>query len=273
MTFEQIARRYSTSTRFTKLAESSKESYSYAIDVAVEFFGKKPIAEIRRSDFIRLQTEKAKTPGMTNLVIRVCSVIFEFAVDLDLIPFNPAAGVKKEKGGSHVRWETDEVTKAVNAGLRVTSTAVALAWYTGQRECDILEMRWRDIKDGYLCVTQQKTGVEMQIKLHPDIIAFLAKQRGNEPDHCFIVSGFKEMSGAAFRGMFRRHMRKIGIDKTFHGIRKGVASSLAEGRATTKEIAAIMGHRTTKMAEYYAEQANQKRLTENAVSQLVSVTD
>jgi integrase len=66
-------------------------------------------------------------------------------------------------------------------------------------------------------------------------------------------------------------MDRIGFsDKTFHGIRKGVASSLAENGSSIKEIAAILGHKSIRMAAYYADQASGKKLVENAVSSIVS---
>jgi integrase len=65
-------------------------------------------------------------------------------------------------------------------------------------------------------------------------------------------------------------MKLLGINKTFHGIRKGVACSLAENGRSINEIAAILGHKTIRMAAYYADQASGKRLAENAVSSIVS---
>jgi integrase len=94
--------------------------------------------------------------------------------------------------------------------------------------------------------------------------------RGVEPDDYFIVSGKNPISEQAFRGRFSRAMEKLGIHKTFHGIRKGVASMLAENGRSTTEIAAILGHKTTRMAEYYAEQACGKKLASNAVDNLTS---
>jgi integrase len=81
------------------------------------------------------------------------------------------------------------------------------------------------------------------------------------------------MSSQAFRNMLKRRTQKLNIKKVFHGIRKGVASSLAEQRAPLNEIAAIMGHKSIRMAAYYSEQANNKVLTDNAVNTIVSCVD
>lgn len=271
MNMEELIQRYVMSPRYQRLANSSQLSYKHALKTLAKYFGAKDIKKIKRSDFIALQEKMVKTPGLSSLAIRVASVVFEYGVDLDLIPFNPAARIKKPEGGSYEKWTIDDVKKALAecADSKVV-TAIALGWYTGQRECDILEMRWRDIEGGYVGTIQNKTKMEMKIRLHPDIISFLMERRGRALDSDFIVSGRKPMTPAAFRARFRRRMDEIGISKTFHGVRKGVACSIAERGGSTKEIAAILGHKTLRMAAYYAEQAEHTILTENAVNQLPS---
>lgn len=272
MTIEQLIRRYVASPRYSNLSISSQEAYKYAMKNLVGFFGDKDIAKIKRSDFVVFQEKRANTPGMANLCCRVASVIFEYAVDIDLLPFNPAARIKKLPEGSRTKWTPKEVSAGIaGAPDRAVAIAIALAWYTGQRESDILQMRWSDIEDGYMKVIQKKTGLEMRIKLHPDLVLFLEGMRDGAADTDYIVSGTKPLSCAAFRGRFRRRMDNIDIFKTFHGVRKGVASSVAEKGGTTKEIAAILGHKTLRMAAYYSDQADHTVLAESAVDNLVGV--
>lgn len=273
MTVEELINKYSCSARYTSLSLSSKGTYAYALELIKKAFGKTPAKDIKRSDIIKLQTELDDRPGTSNLVVRVASIVFEYGVDLDAVPFNPAARLKKLKTGSHLKWEPHEVAKAIAECDRKVGTAIVLAWYTGQRECDVLNMRWCDISEGYISLTQRKTGLEMKIKMHPDLISYLDSIRGDEPDTHYIVSGETRMNGPAFRNMFRRRMDRMGSTKVFHGIRKGVASSIAEKGASINEIAAIMGHKSLRMAAYYAEQASRKTLRESAVDLLVSCVD
>lgn len=270
MKIEQLITQYMSSHRYKKLAESSERSYRYALDQIAKHLKDKDISDIKRSDMIRIQTEMEDRPGAANLIVRIASILFDYALDMDMIPHNPALAVKKLKCGSHEKWEPAEVRKAIAMNDRKISVAIALAWYTGQRESDILSMRWSDFDGKYITVVQKKTGVEMKIKAHPDLIRILDGIRDGAPDEHYIVSGAKIFSGPAFRNMFVRRMRSLGIKKTFHGIRKGVASSLAETGSSINEIAAILGHKTLRMAAYYAEQASSKKMTESAVDQLTS---
>lgn len=273
MNFGDMLTEYGKSPRFKKLSTRSKHSYMYCGEQLAKHFGDIPVSQIRRADVLRYQNERGDTPAHCNLAMRVASVIFGFGLDMDYVQFNPAARIKMLEVGSHTKWETKEVREVIALRDRKISTAVALAWYTGQREGDVLAMRWRDFDGSYIGVTQEKTGLEMKIKAHPDLVSYLESIRdGAVPDE-YIVSGPKKMSGQAFRNMLKRRTAKLNIKKVFHGIRKGVASSLAEQRAPLNEIAAIMGHKSIRMAAYYAEQANNKVLTDNAVNTLVSCID
>lgn len=270
MTFEELFRQYSSSQNFTKLSVRTQQSYDYGARQLEDFLGDLDVSTLKRSHFIRFQEKYANKPATANVAIRVASIVFAYAVDIDLVPYNPVARMKKLKIGSHEKWELDEVASIIALGDRKASTATALAWYTGQREGDILKMRWCDIQDGYITITQEKTGMEMKIKAHPDLCAYLDGIKNNEPPENYVVSGSRKMNSSAFRGMFKRRTEKAGVNKVFHGIRKAVASNLAENGRPISEIAAMMGHKSMRMAAYYAEQASGKKLTESAVSNLTS---
>lgn len=268
MNFRSLFDAYIKSTQFRDLSVRSKQLYMYYGDKMAAYFRDTPVRGIKRSMLLKYIDDHADHPAQTNLAIRVVSVVFGYAVNMEHVDFNPASKIKKLKIGSHTKWTPGEVKAVIALHDRKVSTAVAIAWYTGQRESDILGMRWRDYDGEYISVRQQKTGLEMKIKAHKDLVSLLAAIKG-EPDD-FIVSGKKRMSGAAFRNMLKRRTHKLNIEKVFHGIRKGVASSLAENGRSMSEIAAILGHKSIRMAAYYAEQADNKRLTDTAVDSLTS---
>lgn len=267
MKFHKLVKEYYKSPAYRTLSDNSKRTYDHCINHLEDHFRGRDIVEIKRSELARLMNSKSDTPASANLMLRVASVLFSFAMEMDELPFNPAARLKKLKIGSHTRWHIEDVRKAIAHRDRVLSMAVALAWYTGQREGDILNMRWCDVRDGYIHVKQAKTGVELKIKVHEELGEILMRYC-DEPDTDYLVSGPVKLAPQAFRGRFRRAMDRLGIYKTFHGIRKGVASELAEKGHSTKEIAALLGHKTTRMAEFYAQQASERKLAESAVNSL-----
>jgi integrase len=265
---KSLTDQYYKSPQFRKLAHTSQKLYTYAINSILDHFRGVKITDIKRSDVMKMTNSMSDKPASANLILRVASVLFSFAMDIDELPYNPASRVRKLKIGSHSRWHPEEIRTAIAHKDRIISVAIALAWYTGQREGDILGLQWKDFKNGYINLIQTKTRAEIGVKVHPELEAILSRIKSDEPDHFFIVSGRKSISGQAFRGRFLRATNDMGVYKTFHGIRKGVASELAERGRSTKEIAAILGHKTTRMAEYYAEQACGKKLASNAVDSM-----
>lgn len=273
MTFEEVANEYQLSHRYATLADGTRYIYDYAIRELLKEFKDRDITTISRVDIIRFRTKNEHRPGSANMFIRSLSIILSYALDCGYVQFNPAARVKKLKGGSHEKWTPEEVRKAIALGDRRVSTAVVLAWYTGQRESDILDMQWHHYDGKHLNVVQGKTNVEMKIKVHKDLQQYLDAIKGDAKPTDYIVSGPKRLHNAAFRALFAHRRNKIGVHKTFHGIRKGVASSLSERGSSLTEIAAILGHKSIKMAAYYAEQANGNKLAASAVGQMVSCLD
>lgn len=273
MNFETLFNEYSRTPGFTNLSVDSKRSYIYAANKLFTYFKDADIAKLRRSDFIKMKDSHSVTPGSVNLILRVASVMFGYALDRDIVAANPVAGFKKNKLQGHVKWAPEEVASFIANAEHVAAFAVLMAWYTGQRQGDILDMKMTDIADGYITVVQSKTKMEIKIKIHPDLERYIAEvvatQRGPED---YIVSGKKKMKGSCFRKIFVKETKRLNVEKVFHGIRKGVASSLAENGRSINEIAALLGHKSIRMAAYYAEQADGTKLAESAVSNLTTVT-
>lgn len=253
--------------RFEALSDSTKRHYWAALQDLEARFGGLDASEVKRRDLLRAQDEMAKAPSMATRLGQVASLFFNYAIDMEYVQTNPAVRLTRNRSGSLPRWDTADIERVINMGHPIISTAVAIAFHTGQRQSDILTMRWEDIKDGNIVVTQQKTGQPMVIKMSEQLKEILGKLKERGP---FILTGPTSMTGAAFRNMFKRATRKIGIDLPFHGIRKTVACILAERGVSTNEIAAILGHRTLEMAQLYTKQADKTKMITSAVNALAS---
>lgn len=266
MKFREVVREYRASKAFRALADSSKRQYEDAMTKANMLYGDMEVTSIRRSDLLKAMEDMSNTPAMANRFARVVSVVFSYALDRDYVQGNPASRLKKHRIGTWTKWYPQEVYAVIALNDRVVSTATALAWHTGQREGDVLNMKWTDISGDHIRVKPQKVdkGQDevMLIELHPDLKAYLA---GVPKTGVYICFEDKPMSASAFRGLFKRTIEKAGISKTFHGIRKGVGAFLAESGASTHQIKAFLNHKTLRMAEHYTEEANGTRLISAAV--------
>ena len=266
MNIENLINEYLGSSRYKKLSAASKMTYKGAADKAISKIGKRSLAKINRPMLIGVFEEIAeKTPASANVFASFMSVVFGYALDKGYAESNPAARLKRRRLGEHKRWSVSDVKRVVSLNDRRVSTAVALAWYTAQREGDILAMKWSDYKDGVLSIDQQKTGLTMQIKVHPDLAIFLEKIRADAKDTDFIVSGQKKLKSPAFRYIFKQRLMDAGVNKVFHGIRKGIACALSENGHPLSDIAAFLGHKSTRMTEHYVKEVDNAKLIKRAV--------
>ena len=264
-TVKEVISEYVQTRKFHALTASSKKQYWSAFDKIEHLLGKNDIATVKRRDVIMSIETLSRTPAVANRVARISSVLFNYALDMDYITANPAARLEMAAIGSWSRWDVEQIAAVINLKHRVVSTAVALAFFTGQREADILAMKWSDIVDGCIRVTQQKTGHVLEIKVAEPLQRYLD---GLDKVGTYIVSREEMMTGSGFRNMFKRVTRAIDIDMPFHGIRKTVGAHLAEQGRSTNEIAALLGHKTLTMAAHYTRQANEKKMIASAVTGL-----
>jgi integrase len=127
-------------------------------------------------------------------------------------------------------------------------------------------MTWADIAGDRIRVVQQKTDEKLTIPLHPTLQAELARA---PREHVVIVTSRKRKpyAGPGLRQMVGNAIAKAGLPArcTPHGLRKAAARRLAEAGATSKEIAAVTGHRSLAEVERYTKAADQELLARQAI--------
>src|SRR4029453_13710654 len=110
---------------------------------------------------------------------------------------------------------------------------------------DVRRMGWQDVRENAIHVVQLKTGQKLWIPLHADLAPVL------EPWRKDVGSILHTSFGKPFtvKGIGNFMADKIAAAAlparcVTHGLRKAAARRLAEAGCSTKEIAAITGHRT-----------------------------
>ena len=174
----------------------------------------------------------------------------------------------RAKTQGHHTWTEDEIEQferhhPVGSRARL---AFALLLYSGQRRGDVLRMGAQHIRDGAICVRQEKTGVELMIPLHPALTAIIAAA---PRDHLTFVTTRRggPFQGSAFSRWFGEQCEAAGLQHcSAHGLRKAAARRLAEAGCSTHEIAAITGHASLGELVRYTKAADQRRLAEAAMT-------
>jgi len=183
----------------------------------------------------------------------------QFAVATGQISSDPTAAFEpaKAKAGRIHTWTEAEIEQfeahhPVGSRARL---AMALLLYTGQRRSDVVRMGPQHIRKSVLSVTQQKTGTELAIPVHPRLAEIIA---ATECGHlAFLVTA----AGAPFS--------QAGLPQcSAHGLRKAACRRLAEIGCSAPEIASISGHKTLKEVQRYIEEADQARLAQAAMRRM-----
>ncbi|CAB5540818.1 tyrosine-type recombinase/integrase [Citrobacter freundii] len=194
--------------------------------------------------------------------------------------FNPALSTRKPKVEvTRARLQHDDWQKIVEVARERYSpwavNALQLALVTGQRLSDILSMKFRDVRDGYLWVVQGKTGnkIALPLTLHCNAVGLSledvinqCRDRALSPylvHHSRTTATIK--SGAAINKatastMFARCRDAAGIippeGKTpvsFHEQRSLAERLYSAQGINTQEL---LGHKSAKMTEKYHDERN-----------------
>lgn len=123
------------------------------------------IAEFRRT--------MSGTPNMGNRCLSVLRMALDYALEMQWIDSNPAAGVRRHKERHRSRLLSATEYRAIycQAGPRL-QVIMDLCYLTGQRISDVLAIRRSQIRDGGIEFQQSKTGAKLLVRAPglPDVI-------------------------------------------------------------------------------------------------------
>ncbi len=188
-------------------------------------------------------------PSTANTIRKRLSVLFNYAIRLDLLRHNPTrlADKRKENAGGFHTWTDAEISKfrAQRASGTLPRLAMELALNTGAARQDLVKLGWQNVSDGRIAYRRGKTGIEANLP----ILDELAAELGRVPQNQLLLiqnlqkKGYTPKSVGAW---FRKCCDSAGLKNcTLHGLRKAGATRLASAGATENEIAALLAHKNT----------------------------
>lgn len=145
----------------------------YPVSVMRQALGQKEIADVTVKDIIDILNEfkERGQNGMAKVVRSVMSDVFQEAQQAGEVPpgYNPAKSARAPKSKVQrqrlLLEEWQVIYQQAATGPLYLQRAMLLALVTGQRLGDISNMKFTDIWDGQLHITQSKTGARIAIPL------------------------------------------------------------------------------------------------------------
>jgi integrase len=266
---------YLRSSDFANLSPTSQASYQVALKPVLAAHGHRLVRDLTKVAARHVVEQiGAVRPGMANLTKAVLSKVIAYAIEIDVRTDNPFAGLKPYRLGTYHTWTDAEIAQFERRwplGTR-ERLAFALLLYTGQRGGDVVRMQRADITDGRIRVAQAKTRKgttnELLIPIHPALARAL--QAGPVVGMTNIIADARGKPLQRLTKIMAAAVKTAGLPPrcVAHGLRKAALRRLAEAGSTTKQIAAVSGHRSLSEIERYTARADQAGLAQAAISKL-----
>ena len=282
---EALVKHYRTTTRYAKLAESSRASYEQFLKTALNFtlsygtrFGsvKAKAIRARHADALYAAIRDKDSGGHLSLakdVVKVLRVVWSVGIRHEKVKENPWRGMNVETPKGHrVPAGRDQVeifiAQADKMGLASYGTASLIAFELSQRASVVLRLSWIDSYDGRrMTIRHQKTGelvwhdlIEGDGReLHPGLKARIdaTPKRGtlmlmrDDPDPKTGV--YLPHQPRPFAKTFRKIANAAGLPATFQfgAHRHGGLTEGGDAGGTEAELMAASGHRSPKTLRGY----------------------
>ena len=261
LTVRGLYRLYEDSPKFRGLAHNTQKLYMIYLGKFVEIVGDAPADKIERRDVAKIVDERGKTPSAGDMIRASVSALYRWGRERGHVTINPARDIGRTKPNEHQPWPDDLLAAALKATDDNVRLATALLYYTGQRIGDVTAMRWSDIKNGVLFVTQEKTGTALEIPIHP----FLQRELDRLPRGLTTIlakPNGKPYDRQTIRGWLQAWSP---VHIVAHGLRKNAVNALLEAGCSTAEVSSITGQ-SLQQVEHYAKARNKGRSAKSAMA-------
>ena len=204
-----------------------------------------------------------------NRELNVLSKMFSIAVENKYIQINPCLGVKRlrieNKPDRFLSIEEEEkLLKAANPNLRLI---ILVALYTGMRQGEILNLKWKDLnlKEKYIKILKTKNNKVRKIPLAKTLEeAFTSLPRLSEYVICNPLTKTRYIN---IHKVFDETVKRAKIEHiTFHQLRHSAATRMVEKGIDLVVVKEILGHADLSTTQKYSHPVPQRML--DAINEL-----
>jgi integrase len=272
---------YRRSAAFQSLKTRTKSDYQKVLEY-LRPLGPSPLSELSQGWVARLRdkTFEKKKRKFANYVLTVLSILFEHAIEQELMATNPVAKVKRvrkatdapEANRPWMDFEREAVLVALPGHMRLP---VSLMMFCGLDPQDALTLPRTAVSQGRLDTRRGKTGVPVWVPLPSPVI----EAQEEEPKHpattltlCANSYG-KPWTVSGFRASWRPIRQKLEEEGkiqpglTLKGLRHTVATILREMGKDHATIAEMLGQKTEAMAKHYSRRADMSKKMAETISE------
>lgn len=239
-----------------------------------ETFGQERAKLIGRSHVRVLRDRKADNPNAANERLKILSQIFKVGVSRGWVEVNPVREVERlrtPRGGHDTATDGQIDQYLAYHASGPAWLAMMILKNTGIRISDLRVIGRQHLRQGHLVFRTVKTGVECELEISQELAHALSTvPGGNALSFLASASGRPYESDKALSQRVAKWFRQAGVESvTAHGVRKWLATRMAENGATEYQLMAWFGWRDPKEARPYVQSASRRTLADEAALHMV----
>lgn len=197
-----------------------------------------------RSAFKNWRASMARSPKTADKAFSSLSRLFTWAVDEEIMDRNPCRGVPKLYKGNRANkhWSATDLARFRQTASAQIRFALLIALETGQRQGDLLALKWNQYDGTHLTIKQSKTGKVVRV-LCSEALRSSLDALDRTSTHILTSEDRKPWSASGFQASWRRTTRRAGItDRTFHDLRGTFVLCALRAGQKLEDVARVTGH-------------------------------
>ncbi|MCD6265273.1 MAG: site-specific integrase [Deltaproteobacteria bacterium] len=266
-------------TTLKELLDKYKENYKnqrsfqggkdYYLKNFREYFGEDTrLDNIRYVDLESYRNKLREKPTRHGTLRAIASVnreiaclrhVFSKAVEWEMMeqnPFTKGKALVAKANNKRFRYLTEEEIERllVNSVNDYTKDIVTAVINTGMRRQEVLNLKWNQIRIGFIYLDKTKTNESRQIPINDDLAElFRAIRKRNQLKFDYVFCDNKGRPFKQINKSFQASLKKAGIeDFRFHHLRHTFASHFVMRKGSLKDLQELLGHKTLAMTMRYA---------------------
>lgn len=194
------------------------------------------------------------------------------SIDDGINDFNPALRITIKKKRTYREFLTlEEIKKIYNTEFYKPElkNAFVFSCFTGLRFVDIKDIKFEDVTDSFLILTQNKTDEPLRIKLHPIALDIIQNQKVVLQRDTGLIFELPKYENCRYN--MHLLIRKAGINKriTYHSGRHTFATMCLTHDIDLYTISRLLGHTDIKHTQIYAKLIDKKK--DEAIDKLPTI--
>lgn len=275
--FSYIADKWLGIREKTVANSTFKTNKTYYDTYIKEYFSDSLMTEIEPIDITSFMLQLDKSPATINKVMNILKQIFDFAVTLKQIRYNPCIGIKKPaiKKTKKKTWTEKEIHRFLNLKDTKQATcylAFSILFATGMRPGEVCGLRWCDWINDYFVPTigidkdREVTDLKNEkahenVYISQSIILLLKKEKAYQesiyrekglpfPDDGYINSltpDMRPMTVDYLNKAFSRIIQRNGLEAIrLYDARHSLGTNMMRSGINPKQVAEVLRHSSVK---------------------------